>query len=210
MYNNKIRKEDEKCTDIVSKFLEKHFYNKVRDYQRIDDKEQQLKGVDVIFILNDKQYICDEKAAIRYVNKNLQTFAFELSFLGKSDRLIDGWLISNTKINNSFLCIWIDKAEYDLIEDIDDIQEIEIALIDKQKLIDYLRTLGWTVEKLHIKADRMRNNDKEPTGNVEVNGCKFVCSKKLSEKPVNVLVSRNKLKELADYTTVIKEKHTQS
>ena len=75
MYNNKIRKEDEKCADIVSKFLEKHFYNKVENYEKIDDKEQQVKGVDVIFILNGKQYVCDEKAAIRYVNKNLQTFA---------------------------------------------------------------------------------------------------------------------------------------
>jgi hypothetical protein len=203
MYNNKIRKEDEKCADIVSKFLEKHFYNKVENYEKIDDKEQQVKGVDVIFILNGKQYVCDEKAAIRYVNKNLQTFAFELSFLGKGDKLIDGWLISNTKINNSFLCIWIDKADYDLLEDIDDIKEMEIALVDKNKLMEYLQNLGWTVSKLNVKADRMRKNPKEPQGEIETNGCRFVCSRKLAEKPVNVLVSREKLKEIADYTEKI-------
>ena len=202
MYNNKIRKEDEKCADIVSKFLEKHFYNKVENYERIDDKEQQLKGVDVIFVLNDKQYVCDEKAAIRYVNKNLQTFAFELSFLGKGDKLIDGWLISNTKINNSFLCIWIDKADYDLLEDIDDIKEMEMALVDKNKLMEYLQNLGWTVSKLNIKAERMRKNPKEPQGEIETNGCRFVCSRKLAEKPVNVLVSREKLKEIADYNEI--------
>lgn len=199
-YNSKIRREDEKCAEIVSQFLEKHFYNKTENYEKIDDREKQLQGVDVIFFFNNKQYICDEKAAIRYVNKGLQTFAFELSFLGKGDKLIDGWLISNTKINNSFLCIWIDKADYDLLEDVDDIKELEIALIDKQILVDYLQSLGWTVNKLHIKADRMRKNLNEPQGDININGCRFVCSRKLAEKPVNVLVSREKLKELADYT----------
>lgn len=200
-YNSKIRREDEKCSEIVSQFLEKHFYNKTENYEKIDDREKQLQGVDVIFFFNNKQYICDEKAAIRYVNKGLQTFAFELSFLGKGDKLIDGWLISNTKINNSFLCIWIDKADYDILEDVDDIKELEIALIDKQILVDYLQSLGWTVNKLHIKADRMRKNRNEPQGDININGCRFVCSRKLAEKPVNVLVSREKLKELADYTT---------
>lgn len=200
-YNNKIRREDEKCAEIVSQFLEQHFYNRTENYEKIDDREKQLQGVDVIFFFNNKQYICDEKAAIRYVNKSLQTFAFELSFLGKGDKLIDGWLISNTKINNSFLCIWIDKADYDLLEDVDDIKELEIALIDKQALVDYLQSLGWTVNKLHIKADRMRKNLNEPQGDIEINGWRFVCSRKLAEKPVNVLVSREKLKELADYTT---------
>lgn len=200
-YNSKIRREDEKCAEIVSQFLEKHFYNKTENYEKIDDREKQLQGVDVIFFFNNKQYICDEKAAIRYVNKGLQTFAFELSFLGKGDKLIDGWLISNTKINNSFLCIWIDKADYDILEDVDDIKELEIALIDKQALVDYLQSLGWTVNKLHIKADRMRKNRNEPQGDININGCRFVCSRKLAEKPVNVLVSREKLKELADYTT---------
>lgn len=200
-YNSKIKREDEKCAEIVSQFLEKHFYNKTENYEKIDDREKQLQGVDVIFFFNNKQYICDEKAAIRYVNKGLQTFAFELSFLGKGDKLIDGWLISNTKINNSFLCIWIDKADYDILEDVDDIKELEIALIDKQVLVDYLQSLGWTVNKLHIKADRMRKNFNEPQGDININGCRFVCSRKLAEKPVNVLVSREKLKELADYTT---------
>lgn len=202
-YNSKIRREDEKCANIVSKFLEKHFYCDVEKYERVEDRERQLNGIDVIFIWGGKQYVCDEKAAIRYVNKKLQTFAFELSFLGKSDRLIDGWLISEGKLNNSFLCIWIDKADYDILEDIDDIKEMEIALIDKQKLIDYLKSLGWDIKKLHIKADRMRKDVKEPQGDIEINGCRFVCSRKLAEKPVNVLVSREKLKEIADYNKMI-------
>ena len=59
-YNNKIRREDEKCADVVSKFLEKHFYNRVENYERVVDRERQLKGVDVMFIWGGKQYICGQ------------------------------------------------------------------------------------------------------------------------------------------------------
>ena len=55
-YNSKIRREDEKCAEIVSQFLEKHFYNKTENYEKIDDREKQLQGVDVIFFFNNKQY----------------------------------------------------------------------------------------------------------------------------------------------------------
>ena len=75
---------------------------------------------------------------------------------------------------------------------------------DKNKLMEYLQGLGWTVSKLNIKAERMRKNPKEPQGEIETNGCRFVCSRKLAEKPVNVLVSREKLKEIADYNEIFK------
>lgn len=198
-YNSKTRREEEKMTQIVSNFLEKYFYSNTNDYERVEDKERQLKGIDVIFNFKNKQYVCDEKAAIRYINKNLQTFAFELSFLGKNDKLIEGWLISERKVNNSFLCIWIDKADYDFIEDIDDIKEVEIALIDKQQLLNYLKQLGWNINKLHTKAEKLRNNEKENCGNINKHGCKFSCSRYLPEQPVNVIVAREKLKEISDY-----------
>lgn len=184
-YNYKIRKEDEKMANIVSSFLEQYFYKDVESYEKVEDRERQLQGIDVIFFYNGKQYICDEKAAIRYINKNLQTFAFELSFLGKGDRLIDGWLISETKKNNSFLCIWIDKADSDILELVDDIRELEIALIDKGRLIDYLKDIGWTIGKLNKKAEKIRNNDKEYCGDINKHGCKFYGSRYLAEQPVN-------------------------
>jgi hypothetical protein len=68
-------------------------------------------------------------------------------------------------------------------------QDLTVSLIDS---------------KLNVKADRMRKNPKEPQGEIETNGCRFVCSRKLAEKPVNVLVSREKLKEIADYNEIFK------
>lgn len=197
---NVLRKEDEKCSDIVSEFLDEHFYLKRCSlFERIYDKRRQIQGIDVIFSLNDIEYICDEKAAIRYVNKNLRTFSLELSFKDRGGNLHDGWLVDDTKINNSFLFIWIDRAKHDILTSKDDIQEIEIALVSKKSIIEYLESIGWTVSHLLKKSELVREDKSEYCGNLYEDGCKFVCSKFLYEKPVNVLVSRNILKKISVY-----------
>ena len=157
-----LRKEDEKCSEIVSEFLDKHFYKeKCVYFERVNDKYQQVKGIDVIFTLNDKIYVCDEKAAIRYVNKNLKTFAMELSIIDRGGNIHEGWLIDENKVNNSFLFIWIDKGKKDILLSIDDIQELEIALVYKKDIINFLEDLGWNEEKLIRKSDLVRIDENE-------------------------------------------------
>lgn len=196
-----LRKDDERCADIVSQFLDINFYKKHTKYfDRITDKERQVKGIDTTFMINDKTYICDEKAAIRYINKGLGTFSLELSFIGRNDNLREGWLIDEKHVNNSFLFVWIDKAKKDMLDSTSDIEQLEIALVDRRKILNYLEKLGWSKEKLVIKSQKMRENERELAGNLRKNGCKFVCSKHLVEQPVNVLMSRDKLKEISDLT----------
>ena len=196
-----LRKDDERCADIVSRFLDEKFYKKYTKYfDRILDKERQVKGIDTTFMIGDKTYICDEKAAIRYINKGLNTFSLELSFIGRYDDLRDGWLIDEKHINNSFLFVWIDKAKVDMLESVNDIQQLEIALVDRRKILKYLETLGWSQDKMIAKSQKMRENEEEYGGNLRKHGCKFVCSRHLVEQPVNVLLSRDKLKEISDLT----------
>lgn len=196
-----LRKDDERCADIVSRFLDENFYKKyVKYFDRIIDKERQVKGIDTTFMIDDKTYICDEKAAIRYINKGLNTFSLELSFIGRYDDLRDGWLIDEKHINNSFLFVWIDKAKADMLESVSDIQQLEIALVDRRKILKYLETLGWSQDKMIAKSQKMRENEEEYGGNLRKHGCKFVCSRHLVEQPVNVLLSRDKLKEISDLT----------
>lgn len=193
-----LRKEDEKCSEIVSNFLDKNFYNKCKTFERINDKVNQVNGIDVIFELNDKKYVCDEKAAIRYVNRYLNTFAMELSFINRNNTLNNGWLLDDKKINDSFLLIYIDKAKNNILQNEDDIEDIELILIRKIKILEYLETLGWTKDKLIEKSNRIRINEDEDCGSFKKNGCKFVCSKQLFEKPVNVLLLRENLRSLSD------------
>lgn len=93
-----LRDGDERGEKIVSEFLDKHFYIECEDFHRVVDKVQQIKGVDTTFVKNGFQYVCDEKAALKYVNKNLQTFSMELSFFNAADNISIGWLLDSNKI----------------------------------------------------------------------------------------------------------------
>lgn len=79
------RKYDEHCEKIISSILDEYFYTEpgITLFERVTNKQLQINGVDTLFSLNGKNYMVDEKAAIRWVG--LKTFSLELSFLGKDD-----------------------------------------------------------------------------------------------------------------------------
>ena len=198
--HSKLRKTDERCADIVTAFLEKHFYTtKTTDYHHVTNKEEQVKGIDSIFTLNGFNYHCDEKAAIRYVNKHLYTFSLELSFINRANQIQTGWLLDTNKINDSFLFVWIDKAKRDILESVNDIQELEFALVKRTAIVDYLESIGWNIKRLEVKQDYIRNNTDESMGNLYRNKCKFSYSPGLVEKPINILLSRDTYLSIADF-----------
>lgn len=200
---SELRETDEKCANIVSEFLDNVFYSThTQKFERIDTLKEQIQGVDIKFKFKNKAYICDEKAAIRYVNKTLKTFSFELNFTNQGDKLADGWLLDEKKINNSFLLVWIDKAKKDIIENKSDIEICEIALIKRRSIIDYLKDRGWDKEKLAIKSKRIRENENEDLGNIYKNGLKFTYSKQLVEQPINVLIPREELIKMSVFSKV--------
>ena len=196
---SKLRKEDEKCADIVSSALNHLFYNKTKDFERVFDLNRQVKGIDTIFKLNNKTYLCDEKAAIRYVNKQLNTFSLELFFVNKKNQMSVGWLLDDKKINNSFLFVWIDKADNDILKSENDIRELEIALVCRENILAFLEKNGWDKNNLVKKCQKIISNPNEYLGNIINDNCKFSYSKKLVEKPINILISRDDLKKIADF-----------
>ena len=200
---SKLRSYDERASDLVSQFLDKNFYSSCSDVERIYTKKEQVKGVDIKFTFNGKRYICDEKAAIRYVNQNLKTFALELSFIDRNGDEHDGWLIDEEKINNSFMFIWLDKADKDTIHSIDDIKELELMIVSRDKIIEYLNGLGWTINKLKKKCIRLRTKSNEIFGSIDRDGLKFAYSDRLVEKPINVLLNREIYRKICDFDLVI-------
>lgn len=196
---SKLRKEDEKCSDIVSSALNHMFYNNTKEFERVLDLDRQVKGIDTIFKLKDKTYLCDEKAAIRYVNKKLKTFSLELFFVNRKNQMNVGWLLDDKKVNNSFLFVWIDKADNDILQSENDIKEMEIVLVCKEQIIAFLEKLGWNKETLFKKCQKIINNENEYLGDIFNDKCKFSYSKKLVEKPINILISRDDLKKISDF-----------
>ena len=196
-----LRKKDVTFSNIVGDFLEESFYKgRVENFIRVYDFERQIRGIDVTFNMRGKRYICDEKSAVQYVNRKLNTFALEVSFIDKQNKIHDGWLVDETKINNSFLFVWIDKAKSNFLSKKEDILSCDIALVDKNAILLYLFENGWNKTNLLVKSDKIRKNRNEYKGDVNKDGFKFSYSEQLVEKPINILVKRKKLMEIADFT----------
>lgn len=194
-----IREYDEHCEKVISQFLDLHFYPQLSDIQhieRIQDRNIQIKGADIIFIHNDETYYIDEKAAVKYLN--LTTFALELSFMNRFGNLCTGWLLDETKINNYFVFVWINKLRHKTIQDITSVQDVDVALVKKEKIIEYLSSLGWTFEKLQNKIQEIRSQSNVDMGNIENYGWVFKYSQQLKEMPINILLPKQKYIELAD------------
>lgn len=171
--------------------LERSFYGpETTGYHGIHDKETQVRGVDAIFTYKGCEYNCDEKAAVNYVARGLQTFSLELSFIGRANKKVVGWFLKDDSLTDSYIFVWFDKDSY------------EMALVEKKRINEYLESLGWDKNKLHIKDKLIREGRDRNFGNIKEKGCKFSFSNYdwMPEKPINVLVPRDKLIEMAEYT----------
>lgn len=187
-----LRADDERMSGKVSDLLDRVYYGpRYPDFERVLDRERQVKGMDVLFTRDSFKFICDEKAAVRW--RNLKTFSFELSFIDRRGEVVPGWFVSDRCVNNSYFLIWLDQAE-------DGKETLEAALVRKEKIVEYLEKLGWGKDELLAKARQIREQDGEGInfGNMLRNGCKFSFSPKLVEEPINILLSRDVLKSLAD------------
>ena len=206
------RAADESNTLIVNHFLDKYFYteeNGFSDVKRIDERELQVKGVDVEFSFKDKHYFADEKAATSYINKGLRTFSLELAFVNARNEIMDGWFLNEGLMTDSYVFVWIDEgdvvpflegSEIDVLCGINGIKVADVALIEKSKILDYLSSLGWSKDNLRTKCDNILTEpEKENMGNLYKNGCKFSYSSHLVEEPVNVIIPREKIIELSTF-----------
>lgn len=195
---NAGRSQDEKRSKAVSRFLDETFYKeKTTDFERVEDTDRQVRGLDVIFTMDGKEYKADEKAAVNW--ENIQTFSLELTFINRNNEIQEGWFLSDTQENNSYVFVWIDS------NDLVDYKSLTLAVVKKKKLKEYVDSLGWTKEKLLRKAKLVRENKNENLGSIKYRGCEFRLSDKrkdgngkMSEKPVNIMLSRYKYLELAD------------
>lgn len=195
-YSNRSpkRDSDEKKSNVVNEFLDRNLYKEefgFSNFSRIDEKEKQVVGIDVIFNFNGEKYVCDEKAAIdeKYVNGNLRTFCMELSMKNQVGYRQDGWFVSDKMVNDSYLIVWVDKAKKDNFDSSDEIIEAEIVLFKKKDLYDYLERNDMEMDKIIRQADRMVREEIKHTDYI-IEGVKFVQSLYLTEKPVNLIINR--------------------
>ena len=201
------RIEDSRLEKIVNEFLDKYFFQNpkynVTDVEWITDKEQQLKGIDVIFSLKDKgleKIKVDIKAAVKYTHRYLSTYALECSSLDRNGKEKEGWLTDSKKETEYYLLAYPRGPKYYTdIQTIDDIDTIEFYLVERKKIQEFLAQNNFDNEKIAEIVKEMREEYKEGNGlakNPPVGNFFFYLTGTLAEKPINVVIKRYVYKEL--------------
>lgn len=179
---------------ILSSYLD-DVYSEIRDnesvYNRVDDKDNQNKGIDLEITHKQKKYLIDEKAQLSYLNRDLLTFVFELSYL-KGQELKKGWFIDSSKITDKYFLItgiYLKVHESDFASK-HDIKTIKITSVNKRRLKTLLNSKGLTDDVLIQLTKEVRKNEQFGDNPIEhlnpsVEGSLYY-SKHLTEKPVNL------------------------
>lgn len=206
------RKNDSIVEREIAKFLDEKLYSNrtlFKEFARTDDKEEQISGSDVILSTSDGvlyRKVVDEKVAARYANMGLNTFSLELSFIGKNGNRRSGWFIDNTKKTEYYLLGWIVRADIPKDEGSDrydtnainqwNIKELDWALVSRKRIMDFLESKGWTLDKLALQDKKIRENGKVKTKEF-IDDVSFRYSDAYVEKPINILLKKDTFMKLS-------------
>ena len=206
------RKKDDEDSRKVSNVVDKYVYSSdtFSDTGRTWDYKTQISGVDAWFSTSAFTYQCDEKCSVYWMNKNLETFALELSaYSPKKNHRYPGWFMQKSKCD-SYAFIYINKCD-GTIDDFQekDIKEIEYILVRKSALVNYLNCIGYTYDRLkEINYDLVYNQARMEKYKDKDYNIRFTYMPwKFKEKAVNLLIPRETLRFLSDYNAVITTTH---
>lgn len=182
----------------------------------VHDRARQLKGIDAIGSIGNVSINVDVKA----IASQLNTFCFEISGNVSTNQV--GWLINPKLETTHYLIVYhtVKGAErnYRLgkrIMTVNNVIETEALLIEKEKLKSFIqKELGQNLDSV---VKEIRKQDLEGRGvvrfNKEMNVVKGTVNQKayptislgLKEQPINVVVRKESLKELADKHWIIED-----
>ena len=213
-----FRHQDTLAEQMLGDFMDEYFYSRLKtrdgrplEYKRVSDKEAQLKGIDVCIELDDRKIFIDEKASIYYSNAMIPTFAFELDSIQKGHPLpVEGWFINDELETEYYMLIWPNikcnlqngKWIRKEIKDIrkDDFTIIEALMIKKSDLRERLGSQGYDRIRLIEYARRFRDMCGKADERFEediIDGVKIVFSGQLAERPINLVIRKELLMEMA-------------
>lgn len=143
-------KHDLKQEQILNAYLDHIYHSKKLQFYRNTDLEQQHRGIDVVFRHNSIDYFIDEKAQLHYLNKDLPTFTFELSYVNSANEIKEGWLFDSSKKTHFYFLItsiFLNRGKKKLTS-ADDIKSLKIVSVNRKKLINHLKEKGLSRNQL--------------------------------------------------------------
>ena len=156
-------------------------------FKRISDLKKQLKGIDVILThrVTKKEFLVDEKAQLDYVNDDLPTFAFELSYQ-KKGALKKGWLFDASKKTDFYALI---TGIYS--DEPNKFTSCKITFVNRGKLISFLKSRTITQKSLlgFLEGSLPRHGKiKVPELDSKTEGYLYRSSHNKAEKPINLIL----------------------
>jgi hypothetical protein len=187
---------------LLFSYLDDIYKSKGLSFERIQNRNRQHRGEDVIFNINSQHFIIDEKAQLHYLNNDLPTFTFELSYLNKDGNINQGWLLDRKKETQYYFLITgiFLKNNKTILSKSEDIERLKITSVKRTKLIAHLETIGLSESTLISYDLDLRTNKtygENPISEFKnhKNGCLFF-TEHLVEKPINLRLNLNHLVEL--------------
>ena len=127
---------------LLGEFLDKIYSESLSNFriERITDLDLQNKGIDLIIHSKTTSFFIDEKAQLDYLDCDLPTFAFEITYLKNTTEHL-GWLLDNNKTTQKYFLItgiYLNHPGY--IES--GIKNCKITSVDRPKLVRHLSDKG--------------------------------------------------------------------
>lgn len=204
------RRHDELVEKNMQKILNTIYKNNGIKYARVDDPKLQKRGIDLYLYDSGRKIPTDEKSASTFFTTRLKTFVFELS--AKSNYNNSGWFDPKNKniLTEDYILAYPYAPNRDKMDMLETVDEIEVLFLKKSVVWNYLSNNGIkgleTAQKLIEKKGIPQNKYGYPINEGETpykisckinDNIRLVYSVHLREKPLNILISRDKLRELA-------------
>lgn len=214
------RAKDVNDEQIVGNYLDTYFYPTFcTNFTRNNtDLNKQYTGEDIwVTTSTGDSLIIDEKAATQYANKDLQTFAIEISNRDRKGNLRYGWYVNPKETNDTYLFCWLNDASTtsDNHLEVDGINSMDVALIKKDDLKVYIDRLGWNIPNLWKKQNIIRNHYAVNStlygidmGDMSRNKCRFHFQTKFFEQSINLLLKKNDLIAISTLSLRINKNNT--
>ena len=178
-------KSDLKKEKQLSLLLDSCYKSKLKHYsfERIADLNQQYKGVDVIFKHKQKGdvYYIDEKAQLDYINEDLPTFAFEVSYQ-KNSMQKQGWLFDQSKKTDFYSLV---TAIYS--DEPTAYTSCKITLVNRTKLLAFLKKRELDKDLIAAKPKQHGKHVIAALNNKD-EGYLYFSKDNKAEQPVNLIL----------------------
>ena len=204
-----MRAKDAEQERKVIAFLDKYLYSKVSEhYELVDNREDQIRGVDIRAFRGQKVICHDVKAQAspHYINNPTPTFCMELLF-DKDGHTYEGWFVRENMLTDFYVFGWIHKAKQNkegYFDSPEDIEKIEIYFVDKKKLKEFVAEEFSDAELLQIAYEMRENNEIKRPHNNDMHFY-YTHPNILAEHPVNLIIWKRVLKRFSPKRYIVQK-----